>query len=150
MNELILQTKYPPICFSSQIAKLNVRQMYHSYGINVLIIHEISWLCNSIYILIHTAIFIGLVCFRFQQHRPKDRMEDASWLGEYLISVEKFVFDDLSVIQKHAMPCFPPAYQINQFYITRYHENLCKLVSLSFHLLCNQPRPSSFAGYRPY
>lgn len=66
---------------------------------------------------------------RFQQHRHKDRMEDASWLAEYLISVEKLVFDDLSVIQKHAMPCFPPAYQINQFYITRYHENLCKLVT---------------------
>lgn len=59
-------------------------------------------------------------------------MEDASWLADYLISVEKFVFDDLSVIQKHAMPCFPPAYQINQFYITRYHENLCKLVSTLF------------------
>ena len=32
MNELICQTKYPPICFSSQIA--NVRQMYYSYGMH--------------------------------------------------------------------------------------------------------------------
>ena len=32
MNELICQTKCLPICFSSQTAKLNVRQMYHSYG----------------------------------------------------------------------------------------------------------------------
>ena len=86
--------------------------------------------------IFNLVVFIGLcLCFRFQQHKPKDRMEDASWLAEYLISVEKFVFEDLSVIQKHAMPCFPPAYQINQFYITRYHENLCKLVSN--YLLCN-------------
>jgi len=85
-------------------------------------------------------VFIEFVYHRFQKHKPKkDRMEDAAWLGEYLIAVEKFVFEDLSVIQKHAMPCFPPAYQINQFYITRYHENLCKLVSTLFYLIHNQP-----------
>ena len=28
----IHQTKYPSTCFSSQIAKLNVSQMYHPYG----------------------------------------------------------------------------------------------------------------------
>ena len=33
MNELIRQTKCLPICFPSQTAKLNVCQMYHSYGI---------------------------------------------------------------------------------------------------------------------
>ena len=33
MNELFCQTKYPPICFYSQTAKLNVCQMYHSYDI---------------------------------------------------------------------------------------------------------------------
>ena len=32
MNKLIRQAKCSPICFPSQIAKLNVRQMYHSYG----------------------------------------------------------------------------------------------------------------------
>ncbi|XP_065898637.1 exocyst complex component 3-like [Dysidea avara] len=64
---------------------------------------------------------------RFQKHFPRDRNDDAAWLGEYLITVEKFVYEDLSVVQKYAMPCFPPAYQINQFYITRYHENLQKL-----------------------
>jgi len=67
-------------------------------------------------------------CYRFQKHLPRDRNDDAAWLGEYLITVEKFVYEDLSVVQKYAMPCFPPAYQINQFYITRYHENLQKLV----------------------
>ena len=32
MNELIRQTKCLPICFPSQTTKLNVCQMYHSYG----------------------------------------------------------------------------------------------------------------------
>ena len=33
MNELIRQIKYLPICFSSQITKLDVHQMYQPYGI---------------------------------------------------------------------------------------------------------------------
>ena len=53
MNELIRQTKYPPICFSSQIAKLNVRQMYHSYGRYICIWHNtyiiiITTKCNIV------------------------------------------------------------------------------------------------------
>ena len=41
MNELIRQTKYPPICFPSQITKLNVRQLYHSYGMELLRDHPL-------------------------------------------------------------------------------------------------------------
>ena len=51
MNELIRQTKYPPICFSSHINKLNVHKMYHSYGIfRGCILSEVTMcvtLCNT-------------------------------------------------------------------------------------------------------
>ena len=66
MNELICQTKYQPICFSSQIAKLNVLQMYHSYGIHMYSIYTI--IIIHMYMHIHYYYYCSSTFFRVQNN----------------------------------------------------------------------------------
>ena len=56
-------------------------------------------------------------------------LENKAWLNEYLNAVASICYTDLQSMKEKGQRCFPPGYQIMDFYVKQYHKSLVKVVS---------------------
>ena len=61
--------------------------------------------------------------------QEQEILENKAWLNEYLNAVASICFTDLQSVKDKGVRCFPPSYEIMNFYVKQYHKNLVKVVS---------------------
>lgn len=73
----------------------------------------------------------GLLLNRFDEMQPteEEKMENRGWLNEHLSNVASFSFSDLKAMKEQGVACFPPSYDIIDFFNKIHHNCLAKLVS---------------------
>ena len=69
---------------------------------------------------------------RFEELRPQDRLENKGWLNEHLSSIAALCYQDLQAVKEHGHKCFPPEYNIFDYFVAHYHSNLVKTVRESW------------------
>lgn len=50
--------------------------------------------------------------------------DDEQWLSDSLVKLEQAVLDELRCVKELCLPCFPPEFDILDFYIQNYHKGL--------------------------
>lgn len=67
---------------------------------------------------------------RYQGLDPseEEKMENKMWLSSYLEEVAKLAFTDVKEMKESGTKCFPPRYDIVEFFIKTHHSNLAQVV----------------------
>lgn len=66
---------------------------------------------------------------KFNELQPGDIIENKDWLDEYLTEVATVCFQDLKAMKENGESCFPPDYDILDFFVQRYQVSLKKVVA---------------------
>jgi exocyst complex component 3 len=64
---------------------------------------------------------------RFESQQPPDNSEKF-WLAVYLERIKRIIVEDIEIVKTLFVPCFPPAYDITNYYIRMYHHCLQTLL----------------------
>ena len=73
-----------------------------------------------------TAELVFTISVRFHM-LSLDGEEDDQWLSDSLVKLEQAVLDELRCVKELCQPCFPPEFQILEFYIHNYHKELMNM-----------------------
>lgn len=77
---------------------------------------------------------------RIETATLKERHDDKMWLVLHLETLRLIILDDLKVVKKMCVPCFPPHYDIFNKFVQMYHKTLSKWVSeLQFYVANIKP-----------
>lgn len=68
--------------------------------------------------------------FSFEEMEPsvEEKMENKGWLQDHLMKVASFSYSDLQAMKEKGVSCFPPSYNILDFFAKAHHAGLAKLV----------------------
>ncbi|KAG1665256.1 Exocyst complex component 3 [Nymphon striatum] len=81
----------------------------------------------------------NVVQIRIETVPLKERADDKMWLVLHLETLRLLIIDDLKIVKKMCMPCFPPHYNIFDKFVQMYHNTLSKrLLELSKKLEGNE------------
>ena len=56
-----------------------------------------------------------------------DEEDDDQWLSDSLVKLEQAVLDELKCVKELCLPCFPPDFEIMEFYVHNYHKELVNM-----------------------
>ncbi len=68
---------------------------------------------------------------RFDEMEPseEEKLENKGWLQDHLSNVASFSYADLQAMKERGVACFPPSYNILEFFTRMHHGCLVKKVS---------------------
>lgn len=69
---------------------------------------------------------------RFDEMEPseEEKLENKGWLQDHLVNVASFSYTDLQAMKERGASCFPPSYNILDFFTKVHHGCLVKKVSV--------------------